>query len=98
MKVNVPRRVRIALYLLNVLGTPVVVYARAKGWIGDLELALWGAEVTAAMALAGLNVGAGPQGVSIRVDADQLTALERGQQIQRDLDAYRRNGGEGGVL
>lgn len=61
MKVNVPRRGRIALYLVNVLGTPLVVYAVAKGWIGDLELTLWGAEVTAAMAVAGLNVGAGEQ-------------------------------------
>lgn len=58
MTVTIPRAFRLALYLLNVLGTPVVVYARAKGWIGDLELALWGAEVAAVMALAGLNVSA----------------------------------------
>ncbi len=58
MTVNLPRRLRLALYLLNVCGTPVVVYALAKGWIGQLELTLWGAEVTAAMTLAGLNVAA----------------------------------------
>ncbi|WP_418063943.1 hypothetical protein [Pimelobacter simplex] len=59
MKINVPFRVRVALYLANVLGTPVVVYLRAKGVIGDLELTLWGAEVAAAFAVAGLNASTG---------------------------------------
>ncbi|GEB17064.1 hypothetical protein GUY44_24185 [Pimelobacter simplex] len=62
MKINVPFRVRVALYLANVLGTPVVVYLRAKGIIGDLELTLWGAEVAAAFAVAGLNAGTSPDG------------------------------------
>lgn len=58
MTVNLPRRYRLGLYVLNVLGTPVIAYALAKGWIGELELSLWAAEVTAAMTLAGLNVKA----------------------------------------
>lgn len=56
MRVNLPRRWRLALYVINAIGTPVVVYAKAKGWIGDLEVALWSAEVAAVFALAGLNV------------------------------------------
>jgi len=62
MTVNLSKPWRIALYCLNALGTPVVVYARAKGWIGDLEMTLWGAEVTGAFALAGLNVPASTDG------------------------------------
>lgn len=56
MRVNPSRRLRVAVYVLNIVGTPIVMYARAKGWIGDLELNLWGAEVAAAFTLAGLNV------------------------------------------
>jgi hypothetical protein len=56
MRVNLSRRWRLAIYAGNVLLTPVVMYARARGWIGDLELSLWSAEVAAAFALAGLNV------------------------------------------
>ena len=56
MRVNLPRRHRLALYVINAIGTPVVVYASAKGWIGDLEVALWSAEAAAVFALAGLNV------------------------------------------
>jgi hypothetical protein len=48
--------VRMALYVLTLLGAPVVVYLRARGIIGDLELALWGAEVTAVSTLAAFNV------------------------------------------
>jgi hypothetical protein len=58
MRINLSRRHRLAIYVLNVIGTPVIVYAKAKGWIGDLEVALWSAEVAAAFALAGLNVSA----------------------------------------
>lgn len=56
MKVNLPASVRIALYVLTLLGAPVVVYLRAKDIIGDLELVLWGAEVSAVSALAAFNV------------------------------------------
>lgn len=35
---------------------------------------------------------------TVRLSSDQLGALERGQQIQRELDEYRRNGGKGGTL
>lgn len=57
MKINIPFRYRVGIYLANVLGTPVVVYLRAKGIIGDLELTLWGAEIAAAFVVAGLNAG-----------------------------------------
>ncbi|MGZ4520694.1 MAG: hypothetical protein ACXVXW_09830 [Mycobacteriaceae bacterium] len=58
MKLNPPRRVRAAIYVANLIGTPVIAYALAKGWIGSTEVTLWGAEVTAAFALAGLNLPA----------------------------------------
>lgn len=56
MKINVPPSVRVALYVLTLVGAPAVVYLRARGIIGDLELTLWGAEVTAVSALAAFNV------------------------------------------
>lgn len=55
MTLNPPRRVRAALYVLTAVGTPVVVYLQAKGIVGDLELVLWGAEVTVVNGLAALN-------------------------------------------
>lgn len=58
MNLNVPPAARLVIYVVNVLGTPLVAYASAKGWIGDLEVSLWSAEVAAAFALAGLNVAA----------------------------------------
>lgn len=52
MTITLPAWVRRALYILTVIGTPVTIYAKSKGWIGDLELALWGSEVTVVSALA----------------------------------------------
>ena len=56
MTLNPPRRVRAAIYIGNVIGTPLIAYAFAKGWIGELEVTLWGSEVAAAFLLAGLNL------------------------------------------
>lgn len=55
MKLNPPHRVRAAIYLATVIGTPVMVYLQAKGWIGPDEFILWGAEVTAVSGMAALN-------------------------------------------
>ncbi|MBO9522836.1 MAG: hypothetical protein J7518_14985 [Nocardioidaceae bacterium] len=59
MKISISPAVRVALYVLTLLGAPVIVYLRARGIIGDLELALWGAEVSAVSALAAFNVPSG---------------------------------------
>ena len=56
MKLAIPAPFRVALYVFTLLGAPVVVYLRAAGVIGDLELALWSAEVSAVSALAAFNV------------------------------------------
>ncbi len=56
MTLSLSPKVRVLLYVLTVIGTPVVVYLKAKGIIGDLELILWGAEVTAVSGLAAFNV------------------------------------------
>ena len=57
MRVNPPRRVRVALYVANIIGGPLVGYLQAKGVLGPLEVSLWSAEVAAVMAMAGLNTG-----------------------------------------
>lgn len=56
VSVPLPPRLRVALYLLTMFGTPVVVYLRARGVIGDTELTLWSAEVAVASAVAAFNV------------------------------------------
>lgn len=56
MTLTIPYKVRAALYVLNAVGSPVMAYLLAKGVIGNLEVTLWAAEMTAVFALAGLNV------------------------------------------
>lgn len=56
MTFNLPYKVRAALYVLTAVGTPVIAYLFAKDIIGELELALWSAEVTVVSALAAFNV------------------------------------------
>lgn len=56
MRVNLPAKVRAALYILTALGTPLVAYLLAKGVIGELEVSLWSGEVAVVTAMAALNV------------------------------------------
>jgi hypothetical protein len=60
MTINPPRRVRALIYVANVLGAPLIAYAFAKGWVGELEVTLFSAEVSAAFLLAGLNTAPEP--------------------------------------
>lgn len=55
MQVNLPPKVRLALYIATAVLTPVVGYLFDKGHIGQQELALWGAEVTVISILAAFN-------------------------------------------
>lgn len=55
MTVNLPYRVRLALYIITALGTPLVGYLFAKDIIGELEVTLWTAEVTVVSLLAAFN-------------------------------------------
>lgn len=55
MTLNVPYKIRAGLYVFTAVGTPIVTYLLARQIIGDLEMALWGAEVTVVTALAALN-------------------------------------------
>ena len=52
---NIPYKVRATIYIVTGILTPIVMYLLARGIIGELEMSLWGAEVTFVMALAGLN-------------------------------------------
>lgn len=55
MTLNVPYKVRAALYVLTAIGTPVIAYLAAIDVIGELEVALWSAEVSIVSALAAFN-------------------------------------------
>lgn len=56
MRFNIPPKVRAGLYVATAIGTPIVTYLFAKDVIGELEVVLWGAEVTVVNAMAALNV------------------------------------------
>lgn len=56
MTINLPYYVRAVLYVLTAIGSPFVVYLASKGYIGDLEVTLWSAEVAAVSLLAAFNV------------------------------------------
>lgn len=56
MKLNIPYKIRAALYILTAIGSPVIAYLAARQVIGDLEVALWSAEVTVVNVIAALNV------------------------------------------
>lgn len=56
MRVNLPSQVRVVLYVLTALGTPVIAYLLAKGIISELEVGLWSGLVTAVSGMAALNV------------------------------------------
>lgn len=58
MQFNPPAKVRGAIYIVTALGSPLVAYLLARHIIGQLELNLWVAEVTAVNIMAGLNVTA----------------------------------------
>lgn len=56
MKISLPSNVRLALYIMTAIGTPLVGYLQAVGVIGVLEVGLWSAEVAVISALAAFNV------------------------------------------
>jgi len=55
MKINLPWKARLTLYITTVVGTPVVTYLLAKGIIGTIEVNLWLGEVAVASAIAAFN-------------------------------------------
>lgn len=55
MKLNVPPKIRATLYVLTSVGTPVIGYLFAMHYISELEVALWGSEVTVVGLLAAFN-------------------------------------------
>lgn len=59
MRVNLPSRVRAALYVLTAVGTPLIGYLLVKDVIGEQEVALWGALVTVVNSMAALNTSVG---------------------------------------
>ena len=56
MKVNVPPKVRAALYIITSIGSPIMAYLLTVGIIDEPAMVLWAAEVTVVAALAGFNL------------------------------------------
>jgi hypothetical protein len=55
MRINPPRRVRVALYLVGVFVPPLAAYGYAKGVLGPAELGLIGTYVASINLLAAAN-------------------------------------------
>ena len=55
MSFNLPYRVRAVLYITTGVVSPVMAYLLARGYITELEMSLWLAEVTFVSALAAFN-------------------------------------------
>lgn len=56
MRVNLPDRVRVVLYVITALGTPVVGVLTEQNILPAWAMTLWSAEVAAVTAMAALNV------------------------------------------
>ena len=56
MRINLPDKIRFAIYLFNGVGSIVVVYLLTKGSIGEAELTAWTALSAFTSTMAGLNV------------------------------------------
>lgn len=56
MRVNLPPKVRFAIYVINGFGSIVVAYLVSKDLIGDAETAAWTAFSAFTSAMAGFNV------------------------------------------
>lgn len=56
MRINLPPKVRFAIYVFNGLGTILVSYLFTKHYIGDPEVAAWGAFNVFTSGMAALNV------------------------------------------
>jgi hypothetical protein len=56
MTINVPEKLRGWLYVIILLGGPVIYYCLDKGWIGMQELALWTGLTTIVATIARFNL------------------------------------------
>lgn len=56
MRVNLPDRVRVILYVITALGTPIVSVLTDQNILPTWAMTLWAAEVAAVGAMAALNV------------------------------------------
>lgn len=56
MKLNPPAQLRTFLYVVIMLGTPIMAYLQIKGIADTPEIALWAALTSAIALMAGFNV------------------------------------------
>jgi hypothetical protein len=56
MQIEIPPKVRVALYVITALGTPIVATLTSQHILADWVVSLWSGEVTAVTAMAALRV------------------------------------------
>ena len=55
MQLNPSAKIRTIIYVVTAIGTPLIGYLFSRNIIGELEVALWGSEVTIVSLMAGIN-------------------------------------------
>ena len=56
MDINIPRNLRLALYIFTSFGSLLVTYFAARGQIGADEISLWTGFTALVAAMAGFNI------------------------------------------
>jgi len=56
MNINIPRNIRLVLYIVTVFGSLLVTYFATTGKLGGAEVALWSGFTAAVAAMAGFNL------------------------------------------
>ena len=83
MTLNIPYQLRAAIYVFTAVGTPVVAYLLSVGIIGELEVALWSAEVAVASSLAALNISPAADAIN---KASTDAAIEEAQSNAKGVE------------
>lgn len=56
MNINLPPKLRLAIYITNGIGSIIVIYLATKGIVGDPETVAWASYSLFTSGLAGYNV------------------------------------------
>lgn len=98
--INIPPKVRFALYLLGVVGAVFVQYAIDRSWFGDAELRLWTGLSAVLFMLAAAKTNTKTEGglPEVVVTNGQSIGRAVGQEINKAARTGRDQRGEIGLL
>jgi hypothetical protein len=74
VNVTLPKRLAAVLSVVTAIGTPLVAYARSRGWVDSGAVELWSAEVAVVAALTGLHIATGRASTTATATPDVIDA------------------------